>query len=96
MKRIPFIIGAALLLSGWLYALLPHAYHGELSAGGIENEDHFVHSLFGISAALGGLAILVFDARRSTEVSAKRATARNEGLRAQPTPERTPASTRGA
>ena len=56
-KAFLFFAGIFLQFIGWLYALLPHAFHEELQIG--FNLGHAIHTLIGILLVVVGVIFLV-------------------------------------
>jgi hypothetical protein len=71
-----YALGAILLFLGWLYALLPHAYHE--AAPLPYREEHGLHTLLGVALAVLGVLVLVWDARRA-KVAARRPRRKRRG-----------------
>ena len=53
--------GVALLFAGWVFALLPHALHGQV---GLKDQPHSWHVVLGLVLVGLGIGVLVWQSRR--------------------------------
>jgi len=57
-KKLLDIFGIILLLIGFFFAFLPHAFHAK---AGFEEESHLRHVVYGIALVIAALAVLVWN-----------------------------------
>ena len=57
-KKILDIVGTILLFIGFFFAFLPHAFHAKV---GFSEQSHLKHVIFGITAVVIALAILIYN-----------------------------------
>lgn len=57
-KKLVDIFGTVLLLIGFFFAFLPHAFHAKAGFG---EESHLKHVIYGITSVIAALAVLVWN-----------------------------------